>query len=78
MEEQRKESQYILKSVRKQLEEIVKGYLSAKEVSDILKIDWHTIFPLLVGDVLLALIEELYELMGEQVGACQKVGIFTI
>ena len=60
LEEQRKESQYILKTVRKQMEEIVKGDLSTKEIRGILEKDGHTIFALLVGNVLPALVEELY------------------
>ena len=42
------------------MEKIVKGDLSTKEIRGILEKDAHTIFSLLIGDVLPALIEASY------------------
>ena len=60
LEVQRKESQCTLKWVREQMEKIVKGDLSTKEIRGILEKDGYAIFSLLVGEVLPALVEALY------------------
>ena len=60
LEEQRSESKCILKWVRGQMEKIVKGDLSTKEIRDILEKEGYAIFSLLVGEVLPALVEALY------------------
>ena len=61
LEDHRKESQCILKWVREQMEKIVKGDLSTKEIRSILEKDGYAIFSLLVHEVLPALVEALYQ-----------------